>query len=272
MSAKITVDSKELDEILKNHEAFVKKSVPEMVRKYSRLCAVELANRTQPFSVGSGAGKKAEGKGKKAVSVGVGKVIPSKERLQIIADATTNEKLRKQLQSNINSGNMAAFGASLKAVGMYKDYQVLSKSQISDVHKQYRSKITGRSLSPRKTAFLTSANLGAYIKKIQKRVGLSKSGWADCARKIGGLKGDGARGIPAFAKTKRHGSHGRVTFNLKGDNPSVTMRNDIPWISRICPPKEQMMALKIAKDKMIKEMNHRLKAATKTNFDPLKDE
>jgi hypothetical protein len=271
MSGKITVDSKELDEILKNHELFVKKSVPEMVRKYSRLCAVELANRTQPFSVGTGAGKKAEGLGKGAVDKGVGTVIAGPAALQLIVDKTTSEKLKAQLQGHLTSNNMKAFGSALKAVGMYKDYEMLSKSQLGDAHKNHRSKKTGRSYSPKKE-FLTAANLGAYIKKVQKRVGLSKSGWADCARKIGGIKGDGARGIPAFAKAKRHGSHGHVTFKLKGKNPSIAMRNDIPWISRICPSSEQKKALGIAKDKMIKEMNQRLKAATKNNFDPLKDE
>lgn len=272
MSARITVDSKELDEILKNHEAFVKKSVPEMVRKYSRLCAVELANRTQPFSVGKGGGKEAENKSNSAVEKGITQVIPEKSRLQIIADSTTNETLRKRLQGYINSNNIKAFGSALKAVGMYKDYQVLSKSQIPDTHKQYRSAKTGRTNKPKDKSFLTAANLGAYIKKIQQRVGLSKSGWADCARKIGGLKGDGARGIPAFAKAKRHGSHGHVTFNLKGENPSVSMRNDIPWISRICPAIQQRYALNVARDKMVKEMQKRLSAAAKTNFDPLKDE
>jgi hypothetical protein len=271
MPSKITVDSKELDGMLRNFEAFVEKSVPDLVRKYARLAAVELANRTQPFSVGAGAGAKAKKDGENAIENDIHKIIPSHIRFQAIVDATTSESLRKRLQGYLSSNNMTAFGTILKNVGMFKDFEVISKSQLPGVHKDHRSSRTGRTSSKQKT-LLTSASVSAYIKKVQKKVGMGKAGWADCARKIGGLAGDGARGIPAFAKAARHGSYGSVTMKLKGENPSVRMTNEIPWSSRICDDRQQKMALDIARDKMAKEMDKRIRAAAKTNFDPLNDE
>ena len=267
MATTIKIDDREFINLMKNHEAFVSKTMPELVRKYSRIAAVELANRTQPFSVGNGAGGKAKELGQAAVSKGINTVIAGKSWMQYFADRSTNESIRERLQAMAAANDTRGFAEFLRSVGMSAPVEVISSGGIGKAHNDNRHKRTGRTFKRIDKIYLTKSGLDSYVKKMTRRVGLSKSGWADCARKIGGVKGDGARGIPAFAKSKHHKSAGAITDHTRDkDNPRIIMRNEIPWISRICPAIEQKNALTLARNKMLYEANRILRAAAKNNF------
>jgi hypothetical protein len=267
MATTIKVDDTEFRQLLKNHDGFVSRTMPELVRKYSRIACVELANRTQPFSVG-GAAANAKKLGEEATSKGINTVIAGKEWMRYFADRSDNESIRERLQSLAAANDVRGFAAFLRSVGMNVPVEVISSGEIGKVHNNNRNKRTGRTFKRIDKIYLTKSGLDSYVKKVVRRVGLSKSGWADAARKIGGVKGDGARGIPAFAKAKRHKSAGGITDRTKDkSNPRVDMQNDTPWVSRICPRSEQLIALQIARDKMIKEADMRLKSAAKNKFE-----
>ena len=269
MPTTIKVDDKEFMELLKKHEAFVDKSMPTLVRKYARICCVELANRTQPFSVGSGGGK-AKDVGEEAVKKGVTTALPDKGFFQFITNETTSDRLRERLQGMIAGGKWRQFADVMISLGMWREANVVSRAQMPPTHQDQRSKNSGRAYSLPGKINISSSSVGPYIKQMQKRVGMSKAGWADCARQIGGLKGDGARGIPAFAKAKRHKTSGEVRDrSTDKTNPRFEMTNSIPWISRICPSREQAAAGSIARDKMIKEANKALNAAAKNQFEEI---
>lgn len=268
MAAKIKTDLRELDEIIENFKQFKEKTIPVLVRQHARLLAVELANRTQPFSFGA-TSKNAWQVGKNAISNDLSKVFRSNTSLQFdVIEKTENAKLRTRLQKLLIAGNYKKIGEVLKAVGMINEYELLSKSALAEKHKAYRSKVSGRTYSPRKNMFIATSGLPAYTKEIQKRVGLSKSAWAHCARLIGGIKGDPARGIPAFAKAKRHAEDGKIIDGINKRNPYVTMTSQVPWASRILRSKEITMAHVIVRDKMIKMANYMIKHAAKKNFNP----
>jgi hypothetical protein len=115
---------------------------------------------------------------------------------------------------------------------------------------------------------ISTSGLQTYTNEIMRRVGLSKAAWADCARLIGGTKGDAARGIPAFAKAKRHAKSGKIINGIHKGNPYITMTSEIPWASRILRIDEIRFAHHIVRDKMIKMANKMIKHAAKTNFNP----
>tara|TARA_B110000503_G_scaffold136917_1_gene220211 strand:- start:185 stop:1003 length:819 start_codon:yes stop_codon:yes gene_type:complete len=267
MAAKIKTDTSQLDEILANFQKFTAQTIPTLVRRHARLLAVELANRTQPFSVGS-TSKNAAKLGKNAVENDISKVFRTAKTLQSVVDKTQNESLKNRLQKLINSGNNKKIGETFKAVGMINEFELISKSGLAAKHKSQRSPKSGRTWSPKKSMYIATSGLSPYIKEVQRRVGYSKSAWADCARQIGGVKGDGARGIPAFAKSNNHKSSGSIIDGIKGSNPFVTMTSNISWASRILPESEIKMAQGIVRDKMIKQANMMTKAAAKKNFNP----
>lgn len=279
MATSIKVDDSAVQRILKNYEGFINKAMPALVRKYSRLVCVELANRTQPFTVGEkkgvvkldGNGKaKKTGKeaGENAVKAGISSVIPRVDFFQMVADSTANDKIRERLQSYVAGGEWRKFVNVMSGLGIWKEVELVSRSRMPAVHKQYRSKTTGKTLSTRGKVFVASSDVDKYIAKVQKRVGLSKSGWADAARFIRSTKGDPTRGIPAFAKKGKGGKKG-IAIDKTRDvkNPRYDLKNTIPWVSRICPPKEQAMALKIARDKMIKEARIAIGKAARNKFE-----
>ena len=274
MAVKIKSDTSELKEILANFKQFTSFTIPVLVRQHARLLAVELANRTQPFSVSatgqkiSEAGKSAANKGKFAVEVGVTNVFRSRKTLQTVVDKTQNESLKNRLQNLINAGKNKSIGEVFKSVGMVNEYELVSKSGFAAIHKSHRSKKSGRTWSPKKTMYIATSGLPTYIKEVQKRVGYSKSAWADCARQIGGLKGDGARGIPAFAKSKNHKSAGRIVDGISSRNPFIRMSSDISWASRVLPNSQIKVAHHVVRNKMIKEADKMTKAAARKNFNP----
>jgi len=268
MAVKIKSDTRELEEIIENFQKFTKQTIPTLVRRHARLLAVELANRTQPFSVGKGGGKSAQSLGKNAVSNDLSKVFRSKSSLQSIVNETTNENIKKKLQSAINSGNNRQIGEIFKAVGMVKDFQLISKSGLTAKHRAHRSKNSGRTWTPPQDMFIATSGFPAYTKEIEKRVGMSKSAWAECAEYIGGVKGDPQRGIPAFAKNKDNKVKGVIIDGIKSSSPYITMTSKIPWASRILPDSEIKFAQHIVREKMIKQANMMTRAASKKNFNP----
>lgn len=277
----IRADTADLRAVLAQHAEFAQKTVPQLVRSHARLCAVELALRTTPFNGGGGdaASKAAASKaalklGENAVLFDIEKVIMPKKNFVAFVSNFGSEEIKARIQKLITSGNWQALTEILNKLG-YADslggVDFVGKSQFHATHQKYRSKATGRTRKKTDKMHVATSDMSGYIKRVQKRVGMSKGGWAECARQIGVLKdsksgkaADQARGIPQWAK--RHGKGGHVdnhTGNLK--NPHVIMHNNFPWASRVCSKTEQQNAVRIASEKMIESFLHALKAAAKSN-------
>lgn len=271
MAAKIKTDTTQLENVLLHFVQFAEKTIPVLVRQHARLLAVELANRTQPFSVG-GKVKNAQIVGKNAVNNDIFKVFRTKKTLQSVIDKTRRKQYREYLQNILIEGNYKKIGEAFKEVGMIDQYELLSKSAISAKHKSHRNKKTGRTYSPKRNMFIVKSGLPTYVNQMEKRVGFSKSAWAHCARLIGGIKGDPARNIPAFAKSKNHQPHGKIIDRINKKNPYITMTSTIPWASRILPSNEIKIAHHIVREKMIKMANYMIKHAAKQNFKPIPEE
>jgi len=268
MAIKIKSDASELEEILANFQKFTEQTIPILVRRHARLLAVELANRSQPFSVGA-TSKSARKDGQNAVSNDLSKVFRNKGSLQGVVDKTQSESLKKKLQKALDSGNNRKIGEIFKSVGMVNEFELVAKSGLAEKHKAHRSPRSGRTWSPKKNLFIaTGQSLSSYTKEIQKRVGMSKSAWAECAEYIGGVKGDPQRGIPAFARNKDNKVKGVIQDGIKSRNPFIRMESRLPWASRILPNSEIKMAHHIVREKMIKQANYIMKHAAKKNFNP----
>jgi hypothetical protein len=261
----ITVNSDNLKSVLTQYGVLTGKGIPDLMRSNARLCAVELANRTQPFSVGKGGGSSAKIAGQTRTANDIGKIIKTRDRLNEIFDKTQSDSLRTSLKNLAASSKWDELRSVLQKVG-FGAVEFISGQAIRAAHRASRSKNTGRTFKKADKLYIATSGLPSYINEIVKRVGLSKSGWAECARQIGGVKGDAARGIPAFAKRHQAG-FGKVSESGSGANTSFTLTNSIPWADNVCRPSEQRTALTIAKTKMIEQMRRAIKAASKPNAD-----
>lgn len=261
----ITVNADNLKSVMEQYATITGKGIPDLMRANARLCAVELANRTQPFSVEKGGGSSAKTAGETRTANDIGKIIKTRDRLNEIFDKTQSDSLRTSLEKLAASSRWAELRTVLQKVG-FGAVEFISGQGIRTAHRANRSKNTGRAFNKPSTLYIAPSGLPAYIKEAVKRVGLSKSGWAECARQIGGVKGDAGRGIPAFAK-RHNAGFGKVTESINGANTSFTMSNSIPWADKVCRPTEQRTALTMAKTKMIEQMRRAIKAASKPKAD-----
>lgn len=267
----ITVDSENLKSMLLRFEEVTGKSMPQIVRAHARICAVELANRTQPFSVGTGVNQPVLARGTMYLKKDIIKAVKNREKLEEKAQMISDDKLRQRMQAAIASGNQAALGAIFAACGIIKSpfnfHAVRGNSEIGNIHQSNRSKRTGHTLSTRGEIYYANTGLDGYVRKIAKRLGYTKSGWAECARKIGGVKGDGARGIPAFAKRQK-GKNFEVRDNSTNkDDPNFIMTNTTPWVARLLPRHRVQEAVNIAQNRMVISMNRVFKYVAKNGND-----
>lgn len=268
----VKVDASNLKEMLTRFERVIQKSMPDLVRANARIACIELGNRTQPFTVGSGTGPPVLERGTKYLRKDLLKIAKDRAALDEKVSQIDDVNLRARLQSAVASGNQSAIGALLFAVKSIKhpsDFRPVSgPSEMAEIHKTRRSRRTGHAMSTRPVYHYAPNGIDGYVNTIAKRIGYAKSGWAECARKIGGVSGDGARGIPAFAKRHKASNADVDLTKLKSiSNPYVTMTNTTYWVSRLLPEQKQKDALNIAKEKMIEQMSRIISYVAKNGKD-----
>jgi len=138
--------------------------------------------------------------------------------------------------------------------------QVVSGSIIKQLHQEARNPRTGRTKSRGiQLNIANKADLSTYIEGVVKRVGISKAGWAECARQLRSVtKGSATRGIPGWVS--KHPGSGIVQDRTNDPkNPTVTLTNQTPWVDQILSASEQLNALNIVSNKMRNQMARILK-------------
>ena len=266
----IKIDLKNMTEMMEQFQQVSGKSMAEIVRGHARLCCVELANRTNPFTVGGGS--EVLDKGVHNLGRDIKKVIKEPEDVASRARRfISDDKTRTRVLALIAASRwdvVARIFVNLKILSSPEALQEVSGgTEMKSVHKLNRSKSTGRSSSPRKHINKTPSGIEGYIGEVSKMIGYTKSGWAECARKIGRLSGDNARGIPAFAKRQKQGNFDYQDRSGDKDNPHFIMTNTTPWVSKMIHPSEITAATNIASGKMIKSMERVLQYAAKQKAD-----
>lgn len=87
-------------------------------------------------------------------------------------------------------------------------------------------------------------SVGVYMRKIQKRIGFAKAGFAAAARDLGGT-----RGIPGWV-TRHKGSPGSGRVTGDGKTLQVTMTNNVKYIRKAFKTVDESAALKFRADQV----------------------
>lgn len=259
----LTFQADSVDDMLAKFAQLSGRGIADLVRANARLAAVELANRTQPWTdKGDNKGNDVLDRVSKTVTTDVKKVIKTKDDFETYLHGTVqNEKIKQRLLQVARAGRYDILGKIMFNCGMITSEDGIKKltgdSEHAEIHKKYRSN-TGRTSSPNDAKYISQGSL-TYIKNVLKRIGYAKSGWAECARQIGGIKGDGARGIPAFAKRQRGNN-----FNVqKISDQQFEMTNSTPYIDRLCDSSTKSAAVDMASDNLLKSLIKAFDAAAK---------
>jgi len=248
---------------MKDYATIREVTIPDAVMLNARLLCVELGRRTQPFG-------NDDTSGKTRVKNDIGKIIKSPVQLLAMANKVENKKIGQRLKMLIMNQRYDVVETIFRNLGFLNKWTGLefldSKSGVKTHHQDARVKPTGRTKARGSKLYISSANdLNTYITEIQKRVGISKGGWADCASQLKKVnKGGLLTGFPSWVKKAAKGGSGSVqdlTSNIK--IPKVILTNNVPWVSQILPASEQLNALQLVATKMRNQMNMILKKRQK---------
>ena len=260
---KLTIDEKRLTKALSLWGKLTKEEAELEMKKSGRVLALRLTNVTQPFGMDSTARKKGEN--------------------AILRDiAAITKPLNKEWYAEAQ--RMRQFDPdAFKRRFTTKDGRVwleeqdyeLNASNIKEFHQKMRNRSTGRT----KTAGMKTRDIGRhgaadrgyvldkvqakYIKETQKKVGIAKAGWAQCAAKLGGFeKATGVKKIQKWIQ-KLISKYGKG-FVAVTDN-YVQLTNSIPWIGRALSRSNLQKTLDIQRNTLaksvIKIVKHKSKEA-----------
>jgi len=272
---KITVDDRALQLALQKFYRY-QKSPAEVLRAQARLMAVNLAFQTQPF----GGSKAIGGQQDSAKSQGEGKVADDIRKV-IRTPADVYDKIEKQA---IGAGR--AFYAMVKKGDFDLARNLLVRLRISGLLQAHIGTMSGsfhkqalrpipkrpRMLKRQEPLLITDekSQLKAYIKEVQKKVGIAKAGWAACAMKLGGtrgrmgtnISGTEQQAVPAWVK--RHaGKRAAGTVIDQSENfmiGRINMVNHVPWVSNCLSDGQAQQAIDMQAEKMRRAMDYAFQA------------
>jgi hypothetical protein len=247
-------DKQKFVEILDEYSKIVEKSIPDCVALNARLLCVELARRTQPFGT-----KPESGIGR--VEKDIGKIIKTDQKLDEMVAAVSTKKIRNRLETLVKQKRYDAIKIVLEKIGFLKKWGELEvTSDFKTIHQAHRDPRDGRTRNRGDKLYIAEGDLTGYIEGVAEHVGIAKSGWARCAEQLPRvISGKMTRGIPDWVVDQTKAT-GEIENHL-GDtsNPRVLMTNKVPWLSRICPPEQQLKASQVVVAKMKKQIEKILK-------------
>jgi hypothetical protein len=221
------------------------------LRQEARLMAVSLAHETQPF----GNDKAAQAMGQAAVSRDIKRLIATPEDAFARILAQDGQALADEFYVLTSQGKPSEAQALLQA----KSQTSLRGVPIADtpdpaIHKAGRMS-NGRARNRIAQIVLNAKARDRYIKQRQRLVGTAKSGWATCARQLGGT-----RGIPGWVS--RNKGNGNVFDNSRAFlNPGVTLKNTVSYIDKVLPASGVASAFSVGRGRVKRMMEHALQKA-----------
>jgi hypothetical protein len=239
------------------------------VRQFARVACVNLATETQPFGKDSSAKEQGEtavardihkayypATGSKFLkqAVRIAENHQTKTGKKSSSDKFKNRMLRYQMEGN--NGALAKIAADMGFTRAMVD------TFDSSYHKSVRDRRGRvRGANPYLVIGGGEMEMDRYIEATQRKVGLTKAGWAKCAEAIPLDRASSAtRGIPQWVTRNKGRASGHISDQSQNpDNPSVTMTNSTPWTSMVLTPRQTQEALNLARDNFVKYMNTAIK-------------
>lgn len=253
--AKFKFENLKFEQIMKDYATIREKTIPDAVHLNARLLCAEFARRTQPFG-------KDENVGKERVRKDISYIIKPPIYFLQFTQKTINQRFKKNLEKLFYARNWTALQEVLKKAHFGSEaFTVVNSGSMPATHKENRNPKTGRAFRPHKFYLASdSTDLNKYINEIQKRVGLAKSVWAECANKL--RKVIGRSQTYDFEKwwLRNQTGFGEVEDRTENTStPTVVLTSRLPWADQVLRPSEQLNGMALVAQKMKRQMEIILK-------------
>lgn len=252
MAARVraSYDDEKLQRKLRDLAEWKEISFAEVIRRFSRLCAVELSVRTQPFGNTSAARQL----GQNAIDRDIRKLYKDTATLLDMARSWKDSNWQRAVVTALEKEDFNSLWILLQQTKSWLRDKLVEAPDPA-VHKAHRNS-RGRVRKSRYFGIVKdAAALIRYIKDRQMMVGFAKSVWWTCAQQIKtDLKRAGA-GFPAWVR--RHKGPGRIIDNAEDEiNPHVVLISNLPWMDDVLPHYEREKAVEIVRQKMFKYIEY----------------
>jgi hypothetical protein len=270
MKISAMADTSDLTSRLSAFASVVGAETSQAVKQFARKACIYLAVETQPF----GKDASAQAKGETAVASDIYKVY-------LPATGYKFNKMARQINDNYNAKRgKASPDASSKFQDRLTRYQIENNTgaltriaasmKFRDValdtfdRQRHRDRRGPRgTVRPGKQQLVIGAEeeLEKYVEYTQKKVGLTKAGWAKCAELIKlNRVSSSTRELPAWITRNMYRATGIVVdLSDHKENPKVHMTNTTPWTSNVLSPSAAKSALDLARKNFIEYMNTTIK-------------
>jgi hypothetical protein len=268
-------DTSDLRSRLNAFTDIVGKETSEAVRQFSRKSCVYLGAATQPF----GLAKAHKIPGERAVKRDINKVYYPATGFRgkkFLGQATMMVRGHYKSKGKANASQLAEkFSERLKRYQYTKNTAAVAKiaadigftrAMIDSFDSSYHRSVRdhrGRvvNANPYLVIGTGETELQKYIENTEKKVGLTKAGWAKCAEKIPLNRVSSAtREFPQWVTRNLPRATGSIVDGSRDPkNPKVKMTNETPWTSVVLSPSEARNAMRLARKNFIEYMNKSIK-------------
>ena len=261
----MTINDADFSYQLKRYALAQQISFAKAIKQQGRLVAVNLAFQTQPFG-----DEKGRAQGENAVR---SDLIPKQGSNKGIFKPLNKFWLQEAIRMKQYAPENFVRRFTNKDGQVWlseEDFILTSKGAMKDFHQSMRTRDRKRTTMAgaytRDIGRHKAGNRGIvdkdqmmnYVKQVQKKVGIAKAGWADCAKQLGG-----SRGIPQWVT--RHAGKRAAGFVVDKSNAQdeqyVQLENKVPWIDKCLNSGQIQRALDIQREKMTKAIEITLRNA-----------
>lgn len=250
----VTVDASEAEALFRELAELSGKSAGVLLRERAGLLGRVLAERTVPFQpIGDYAGQRETGV--KKVEAGVASVYVSGAKVFEEIKRKIGERAAKAWLKLLKT-DPAKADALMQQAGLQASNLKIMAFDGGAAHRAAMPIIARRGRNNRPPLVIADTkSLNAYRRKQSAHVGWAKRGWIAAARQIPGAKGFSR--LPAWMK--RDGAPGLgIDETRKTDNPSVTLNNRVPYISKLLIPKRQAQAFRAFEGILVKDLRQQI--------------
>jgi hypothetical protein len=230
MSATIALDRRKIDKALNLWKKLTTEEQARELRRSGRVLAFRLTNVTAPFGMDQKAKKQGDG----AVSKDILEITKPLNKYWM------GEAIR--MKALDPASFKRRFTTKDGRVWLEEQDMILNSSTIKRFHQSMRSKYSGRTSRAgeytRDIGRTRAGNRGIllaneqkkYIKETQKKVGIAKAGWAQCAQTLGGTTAPQKSKVKSIQKwvTNLIPKYGRGS--VQEGKGYIKIVNSVPWI------------------------------------------
>jgi len=228
-------------------QGVVQRGMRDPLRQLARLTGVSAAKSSVPYGTDSAA----QQLGEKAVAKDIALVYatPSRAWRDIV-----DQRAAAAFWRALKNGELERAQAILQQYGNELRDVFLQPFDDGVAHKAARDPDTGR-VRIEKPAMIvieggeSGSPLDRYVQSVQENVGFGKGGWADAARRLGGIRGihEADDDISARWILEKASGLGEVSEGGSDDAPTITISNTVRYASNILAASAQADAISIAR-------------------------